>query len=116
MLSEEECHKIGGKFKKGVCLLEPYLTFWERVEELERGLKDLPEIAVLGTQYFPLMLSRPICIEKELLKAASRANLGMLVDNEHIREEIGLLQKDMQYLKEDFKLLHERREKVEITV
>lgn len=111
MVSEDDCKEIGGKFVKGTCVVEPYLTFLEKVEKLEGEFKKLPEIAVLGAQYFPLMLTRPICMEKELLKAASTLNLSMLPNNQHVNEEIDLLRKDMELLGEDLRLMRARGEK-----
>lgn len=112
LVSKEECKEIGGKFVKGTCIVEPYLAFLEKVEKLESEFKQLPEIAVLGAQYFPLMLTRPICMEKELLKAASTLNLNMLPNNAHINEEIDLLRKDMRLVEEDLKLMRLRGEKI----
>ena len=77
-----------------------YLTFFEDVEQLEQKLAGLPEMSLEATQYFPLILSRPICIENELLKWSDPEKWHWLVDNEHITEEIGLLQKDLRLLKE----------------
>lgn len=81
-------------------ILPKYLEFFEEVEQLEHKLPDLPEIYLQATQIFPLVLSRPICIEKELLKWSHPDKWNWLVDNAHIAEEIGLLQKDLRILKE----------------
>ena len=106
---------MGGSFKKGLCLVEPYLRYLEKFERLEKELADLPEISLMGAQYFPLMLSRPICMQKELLKAASTLNLSMLPNNAHINEEIDLLKKDMANLGEDLRLARKRGEQVKVS-
>jgi hypothetical protein len=106
---------MGGNFRKGVCLVEPYLRYLEKFERLEKELADLPEISLVGTAYFPLMLSRPICMQKELLKAAIGLRLEMLPNNQHINEEIGLLKKDMQFLGEDLRLMRARGEHIKVS-
>jgi len=103
--------KVVGRW--GQTPVQTYQDFFERVESLERQLADLPEVSLMGAQYFPLMLSRPICMMKELLRAVTRKNLDMLVDNQHILEEIRFLQKDMENLKRDLKIARERGEKVQ---
>lgn len=84
---------------------EKYLRFLEKVEVLERELATLPELSLLGGSYFPPLLGYPICILKELVKWAHSAlkrgdvkQLRWLVDNEHIAEEIRLLQKVLKDL------------------
>ena len=113
--SREECEEFKGKWRDGVCVLEPYLRYLEKVEGLERELKNLPDVSLLGTQYFPLMLSRPICIMKELLKGATTLRLHILPVNEHISEEIGLIEKDQEHLGSDLKQMRLRREKIIVT-
>jgi hypothetical protein len=115
MVSEKECREMGGNFREGLCLVEPYLRYLEKFERLEKELVDLPEISLMGAQYFPLMLSRPICMQKELLKAASTLNLSMLPNNAHINEEIDLLKKDMANLGEDLRLARKRGEQVKVS-
>ncbi len=90
-----------------------YSDFFDLVQALEKLLANLPEVSLMGTQYFPLMLSRPICIAKELLRAVIKKNLDMLVDNPHILKEIELLQKDMENLKHDLKFARVRGERVQ---
>jgi hypothetical protein len=115
MVSEKECREMGGNFREGLCLVEPYLRLLDRIKQLEGEIKGLPEISLMGAQYFPLMLSRPICMQKELLKAASTLNLDILPNNIHINEEINLLQKDMTNLGHDLKLARKRGEKVKVS-
>lgn len=91
-------------------------------KELERKLKDLPEISLMGDQYFPLMISRPICIAKELLKWAitsietgDKNQLRWLVDNIHILEEMNLLKKDMDNLGKNLEIARVRVEPLQFS-
>lgn len=96
--------------QKGNPQLPEYLEFFEEVERLEAKLQDLPEISAIGTQFFPLMLSRPICILKELCKGASPENLWILPNNLHINEEL-----DLEIVGHDLRIMRARKEKVKVT-
>jgi len=87
-----------------------YLEFLERYEQLERELKELPVVGPFGVNYAQLMLSRTICMAKEICKWAMKGDYHWLVDNQHILEEVSLLQKDMENLKHDVKVEKERKQ------
>ena len=102
--------KLSGQEKKkfSVVHITEYTKMLSDFESLERRLAILKEIDLLGTQYFPKLLSYPICIAKELLKWAIKTmrfndlrQLEYLTDNPHIQEEIDVLQKVLRELKED---------------
>lgn len=104
--------------KYSIVYIKEYARVLSEFEDLERRLAMLKEIDLLGAQYFPKLLSYPICIAKELLKYAIRAmrtgdlrQLQYLVDNAHIHEEIDILQKVLdRNLKEDLKSAEARGE------
>jgi len=86
-----------------------YDEILEAFEQIERQLKYIPEIELLGGQYFPALLTYPICIAKELLKWATKVihtsdkkQLEWLIDNPHIIEEIRGLQRTLENLERDY--------------
>ena len=99
-----------GPIRKALARKEiSYDEVLEAFEQIERQLRNMPEIELLGAQYFPRLLSYPICIAKELLKWARKAvrtgdkkELRWLIDNPHINEEIRGLQKTLENLEGDY--------------
>lgn len=94
---------------------EDYRKVREMFEAIEKEFASLPEIALLGGEYFPQLLSYPVCIAKELLKYAIFAleggdikQLRWLYHNQHIEEEKRLLQKVLEDLNRDLEIAKSR--------
>ena len=98
-----------GPIRKALYKEISYDEVLEAFEQIEHQLKRMPEIELLGAQYFPRLLSYPLCIAKELLKWAIKAvrtgdkkELRWLIDNPHINEEVRGLQKTLENLERDY--------------
>ncbi|MEM2446109.1 MAG: hypothetical protein QW734_05580 [Candidatus Bathyarchaeia archaeon] len=94
--------------------MDGYEEVYRDLAAVERKIMRLPRISIVDTEYLPYMLTRPICIAKEIAKWGRIANLEWLVDNAHILQEMELLQHDMENLKRDWVIAKERREEVKV--
>jgi len=115
IVTEKECRDAGGRFVNGVCFLEGYEEVYKDLANLEKKILRLPQISIVDTEYLPLMLTRPICMAKEMAKYGSQSNLEYLVGNAHILQEMDLLQHDMENLEKDWKIAEERKESVRVS-
>jgi len=83
---------------------EAFLELLEKFEEIEKGLKYLPEVRVADSDYGWSLIAPVICMGKELSKLLAYNYLYAIPNNPHVMEEIELLQKIMRNLEEDLRV------------
>jgi len=81
---------------------EKWRNLGESVKKLEAAHHKLPETPVGEIGFtVKMMLERTTCIQKEIIKMVRQDLIKYLAYNQHINEEIELLEKDLRILKEE---------------
>lgn len=78
-----------------------YWDYFADLEKLEKKALQLPKLCSRGTEIFPLILSRQICVSKELVKLHKPERWQYIPNNNHVMEELGLLKRDIEIIGEE---------------